>query len=139
MLERRSSMARFVLISALAAAATALLLAGCGIGEPGAEGKVSETSDKYLRALADGDTVKACAQLTAEARAALDGSCRSAMEALASRVGREALDDAADGGVEIDVDGGRASARIRNLEGARLALVPAGREWLIADGYSLER
>jgi hypothetical protein len=136
--ERRNAMARLVLIASLAAAA-ALLLAGCGIGGPTAEGKVSETADRYLRAVADGDTEKACAQLTAEARAALDGSCRSAMEALASRVGREALSDAADGGVEIDVDGGRASARIRNLEGARLALVAAGREWLIADGYSLER
>lgn len=130
-------MARLVLISALAAAA--LLLAGCGIGEPTTEGKVSETADTYLRAVANGDTEKACAQLTAAARAALDDSCASMMKALASRVGREALTDAADGGVEIDVDGGHASARIRNLEGASLALVADGREWLIADGYSLER
>lgn len=131
-------MTRLVLVSALAATA-ALLLAGCGIGEPGAEGKVSETTDRYLRALAGGDTERACEQLTATARAALDGSCASAMEALASRVGRDALDAAADGGVEIDIDGDRASAQVRELEGTRLALVRAGQDWRIADGYSLER
>jgi len=69
-MKRSSSL---VAITALVAL-TALMLAGCGVGSGGPESKISETTDTYLRSLASGDTTKACAQLTAEAKSMLDTS-----------------------------------------------------------------
>lgn len=122
-----------VLAAALAAAV--LLLAGCGVGEAGAEGEVSETADTYLRALAEGDFATACAQLTPEVTAEL-GDCEDELEPVATRVGADRLDAAADRGVEIEVEGDRASAGIRHLR-ARLHLSRVGGAWRIAEGHQL--
>jgi len=54
-----------ILVVALLAAA----LTGCGVGRASNEEKINKTASTYLRALADGDTAKACAQLTPRARA----------------------------------------------------------------------
>jgi hypothetical protein len=54
-----------VLVLGLLAAA---LAAGCGVGKASNQEKISKTATTYLRALADGDTAKACLQLTRRAR-----------------------------------------------------------------------
>ena len=43
-------------------------LTGCGVGRASNQEKISKTVDTYLRALADGDTAKSCAQLTRRAQ-----------------------------------------------------------------------
>src|SRR5215207_6003827 len=82
----------------------ALIIAGCGVGSGGPESKISETTDTYLRSLASGDTTKACAQLTAEAKSKLGESCAAAMQTIATRVGPDRLGEAADRGASISVD-----------------------------------
>ena len=134
-------MTRSLLPTVTVAAFTLLLLVvstGCGVGELTPEAKVGKTADDYLRALAEDDTGKACAQLTAEAKAALGRPCPSQMRAIAARVGADALIAAADRGVKIAVDGARGSAEIPELAGARLVLTRVGDEWKIDSGYSLE-
>jgi hypothetical protein len=123
----------------MATAAVLVASAGCGVGEPGPEGKIAETADEYLRALADGDGRKACEQLAGSVKATLARPCIDEMRAIRARVGDDALAAAADRGVEIDVDEGRGSAEVPGLGGARLELVRVGEEWKIASGHSLER
>src|SRR5215218_7253613 len=91
----------------------ALMLAGCGVGSASPESKISETTDTYLRSLASGDTTKACAQLTAEAKSKLGTSCTAAMKEIAARVGRDRLNEAADEGSSISVDGSNGSATLK--------------------------
>ena len=119
-------------------ALAALMLAGCGVGSGGPESKISETTDTYLRSLASGDTTKACAQLTAEAKSKLDASCTAAMKTIATRVGQDKLDEAADKGASISVDGSTGSATITGLNDARIGLVDSGSKWLIESGYGLD-
>jgi hypothetical protein len=116
----------------------ALMLAGCGVGSGGPESKISETTDTYLRSLASGDTTKACAQLTAEARSKLGTSCAAAMTRIATRVGEERLNEAADEGSSISVDGSNGSATLTGLNNARIGLVDSGSSWLIESGYALD-
>jgi len=120
------------------AALTILVLAGCGVGAAGPEAKISETTDKYFRALSSRDTTKACAQLTARARRAFDPSCSAAMEKIATRVGTDRLAHAADEGSSISVDGSSGSATPKGLNGVRLGLVAAEPNWLIDSGFALE-
>jgi hypothetical protein len=126
-------------LQAITVAAVLIASAGCGVGEPGAEGKIAQTADEYLRALADGDGRKACEQLAGSAKAALARPCIEEMRAIRVRVGAAALTAAADRGVEIDVDEGRGSAEVPGLGGARFELVRVGDEWEIASGHALER
>jgi hypothetical protein len=116
----------------------ALIITGCGVGSGGPESKISETTDTYLRSLASGDTTKACAQLTAEARSKLGTSCAAAMKTIATRVGGDRLNEAADKGSSISVDGSSGSATLKGLNDARIGLVDSGSTWLIESGYALE-
>jgi hypothetical protein len=119
-------------------ALAALTLAGCGVGSGGPESKISETTDTYLRSLASGDTTKACAQLTVEAKSKLGTPCTAAMKTIAARVGRDKLDEAADQGSSITVDGSNGSATLEGLNDARIELVDSGSSWLIESGYALD-
>jgi hypothetical protein len=116
----------------------ALMFAGCGVGSGGPESKISETTDTYLRSLASGDTTKACAQLTAKARSKLGTSCAAAMKTIARRVGGDSLDEAADEGSSISVNGSSGSATLKGLNDARIGLVDSGSSWLIETGYALD-
>jgi hypothetical protein len=108
------------------------------VGSGGPESKISETTDTYLRSLASGDTTKACAQLTAEAKSMLGESCAAAMQTIATRVGRERLSAAADQGVSISVDGSTGAATLEGLNDARIGLVDSESSWLIESGYTLD-
>src|SRR5439155_26268399 len=72
----------------------ALALTGCGVGPVSDKEKISKTATTYLRALGDGDTVKACAQLT---RRAKGDQCETALKRRLGRLDRDALNHAADG------------------------------------------
>jgi hypothetical protein len=114
----------------------AVLIAGCGVGSTD-EGKISGAADAYLRSLADGDVVGACEQLTDEARSILDGGCEPEMRRIAARVGSDSLEAAADGVLDVEVDGTTGSAVVRELD-ARLTLVVAGDDWRISHGHRLD-
>jgi hypothetical protein len=114
--------------------ACALVLAGCGVGPATNEEKVSKTATTYLKALADGDTATACAQLTVRARGE---GCTQAMKERLSRLDPQALKEAADDSMDIDVEGRRATAVLSKPEGARFLLVKTGDEWRIDSGYTL--
>jgi hypothetical protein len=119
-------------------ALAALILAGCGVGSGGPESKISETTDTYLRSLSSGDAMKACAQLTAEAKSNLGTSCAAAMKEIATRVGPDRLAGAADEGSSISVDGSSGSATLKGLNNVRIGLVDSGSSWLIESGYALD-
>ena len=129
-------MQRLSLLFSLAVAA--LIFAGCGVGTPGPDAKISETTDTYLRSLASGDMTKACAQLTADAKAKLGPSCTAALQTIRARVGPDRLTDAADKGSSISVDGPSGSATLKGLNAARLGLVKSGSNWLLDSGYALD-
>jgi hypothetical protein len=76
------------------------------------------------------------APIAAEARAGLDGGCEPAVRRIAARIGSDRLEEAADGRIDIDVDGTTGSAVVRELD-ARLTLVSAGDVWRIDGGYRL--
>jgi pimeloyl-ACP methyl ester carboxylesterase len=119
-----------IALLALAAAAST----GCGVGPATDEEKISKTATTYLHALADGDTATACAQLT---RRAQGDRCQAALKERLPRLRPDALRSAADGSIDIDVDGDSATARLTEPEGARLTLAPVGAEWRIDSGYTL--
>jgi hypothetical protein len=125
-------------LAATAAAAVALVATGCGFGEPTAEGKIATAADDYLRALADDDTTKACAQLAASAKRKFDRPCDDALHEVASGIGSDSLSAAADGGVDVTVDGTRGFAEVRSLDGARLTFTKVGTEWRITSGHALD-
>jgi pimeloyl-ACP methyl ester carboxylesterase len=109
-------------------------LTGCGVGGASKEEKISRTVDSYLRALAEGDTAKACAQLTRRARG---DRCGQALGERLPGLQPDALKKAADGSLDIDVQGDRATAGVSEPEGARFVLARVGREWRIDSGYTL--
>ena len=113
----------------------AVVVAGCGVGPATNEENISKTTATYLRALADGDTATACAQLTFRAQGE---NCTRAMKERLAGLDPEALDDAADGSIVIDVDGNRATASLSELEGAQFVLVKTNDEWRIDSGYTLD-
>lgn len=122
------------IVAVLALALLAAVVTGCGIGTASNEETISKTATTYLRALAAGDTAKACAQLT---RRAKGEQCEAAVKERLSRLDADALAGAADGPMDIDVDGDRATARLSEPEGARFLLARAGAEWRIDSGYTL--
>jgi hypothetical protein len=60
------------------------------------------------------------------------------MQTIAPRVGRDRLNEAADEGSSISVDGSNGSATLRGLNDARIGLVDSGSSWLIESGYALD-
>ena len=114
-------------VLALVAAGTA----GCTIESGTNQGKISTTASTYLRALANGDSARACAQLTPSARG-LD--CAHTIKARTSRLDPGALNRAADHSMDIDVHGNTATARLSEPRGARFALAKLGARWRIDFG-----
>src|SRR3954453_12308287 len=112
----------------------ATALTGCGVGKATDEEKVSKAATTYLRALASGDSAEACAQLT---RGARGGGCEAAMKERLSRLEPDALRDAADGSLDIDVHGKAATAGLSRPDGASFVLAKAGGEWRIDSGYTV--
>ena len=129
---RRSAVARG---GVLAIVVLALLGAtGCGVGRESNQEKVSKTVVTYLRALAGGDTAKACAQLTRRAQGA---RCQQVLKERRSRLDPDALTSAADASLDFDIHGNTATAGLSNPKGARLVLANVGSEWRIGSGYTL--
>ena len=123
-----------VLASVLALAVLAVVLTGCGVGPPSNQEEISKTSVTYLRALADGDTATACAQLT---RAAKGSACAASMKERLSGLESDALKSTADDSMDIEVHGATATAGLSEPEGARFVLKRIGGEWRIDSGYTL--
>jgi len=121
-------------ILAVLALALAAALTGCGVGRATNAEKISKTATTYLNALADGETAKACSQLTRRARG---GRCEATTKQRLSRLDADALKNAADGSLEIDVNGDTATARLPQPDGARFVLAKVGGQWRIDSGYTL--
>jgi hypothetical protein len=121
-------------LALLVLALLAVVLTGCGVGPATDEEKISKTAATYLQALADGDAAKACTQLTPRARGE---RCEQTIKERLSGLDPDALKNAADSSMQIDVNGDRATARLSELEGARFLLAKVGGEWLIDSGYTL--
>jgi hypothetical protein len=128
------NMTRGCLLSVLVLALLAAVVTGCGVGPATDEEKISETATTYLRALADGDTAKACTQLTRRARGE---RCEQRIGDRLSRLDPDSLKNAADASMDIDVEGDTATAGLSEPEGARFLLAKAGDEWRIDSGYTL--
>jgi uncharacterized protein YdbL (DUF1318 family) len=122
------------LLALLVLALLASALTGCGIGPATKQENISETATTYLRALATADTAKACAQLT---RGAKGEACEAAMRKRLPALDLHALKNAADGTMDIEVDGHTATAGLSEPQGARFLLVKVGSDWRIDSGYTL--
>jgi hypothetical protein len=129
----RSTLTRGGLLAILVLAFLVALTA-CGVGKASIEEKINKTASTYLRALADGDTAEACAQLTPRAKGE---GCETAMKERLSRLDADALKNAADGSIDVDIDGDSATAGLSEPEGARFLLAKVGTEWRIDSGYTL--
>jgi hypothetical protein len=125
---------RGFVLSVLVLALLAAGIAGCGVGPATDEEKISKTGATYLRALADGDTAKACTQLTPRARGE---RCEQTIRDRLSRLDPDSLKNAADASMNIDVEGATATVRLSEPEGARFLLAKLGDEWRIDSGYTL--
>jgi pimeloyl-ACP methyl ester carboxylesterase len=132
--EQTLTIARGGVLAPFALVLVALTLAGCGIGPAGDREKISKTTTTYLRALAAGDTAKACAQLTPRARGE---RCDAATKERLSLLKPAALKAAADGSLDIAVHGKTATAGLPKPEAARLLLTKIGDQWRIDSGYTL--
>src|SRR5205809_7946119 len=104
--DQRSTGTQRALLPLLALVLLAVALTGCGIGRASNQEKVSKTATSYLRALADRDTAKACAQLTRRA----NGGCEATMKERPSPLEPDALTRAADRSLYIDVRRNTATA-----------------------------
>jgi pimeloyl-ACP methyl ester carboxylesterase len=134
MRKHNSALTRGGVLTVLVLALLGPALTGCGVGPATNQEKISKTAVTYLKGLADDDTATACAQLTRRARG---GACEAAMKGRVSRLDPDALKNAADGSMDIDVDGKRATAGLSQPEGARFLLVKVGGDWRIDSGYTL--
>jgi hypothetical protein len=132
--ELKTAVTRGGVLATLVLALLAGALTGCGVGKASNEEKISKTATTYLRALADGDTAKACAQLTRRARGE---RCEAALKERLSQLETDALTRAADGSMDIEVDGNTATAGLSEPERARLVLRKIGAEWPLDSGYTL--
>jgi hypothetical protein len=131
---KRTTGVRGGILAVLALGLVASAVTACGVGASTDEEKISKTTTTYLRALADGDTAEACAQLTGRARGE---RCEQTMRERLSGLEPDALKSAADGWMDINVDGDTATARLSEPEGARFLLAKVGGEWRIDSGYTL--
>ena len=111
----RSAVARGGVLAILALVLLGALT-GCGVGRASNQEKVSKTVVTYLRALADGDTAKACAQLT---RRAQDARCQQVLKERRSRLDPNALTSAADASLDLNIHGNTATAGLSDPEGDR--------------------
>jgi hypothetical protein len=134
MREQTSTVTRSHVLAILVLALLAAALTGCGVGKATNEEKINKTASTYLRALADGDTAEACAQLT---RRAKGERCESAMKEHLSGLDADVLKNAADGSIDVKIDGDSATAGLSEPEGARFLLAKVGTEWRIDSGYTL--
>jgi len=132
--ERKPTGTRAPLLALLALILCTAALTGCGIGKATNQEKISKTATTYLRALAQGDTANACAELTQHAKS---GRCEAAMTKRLSQLDADALRKAADGSMDIDVQGSTATAALSEPKGARLFLKKLGGHWLIDSGYTV--
>jgi hypothetical protein len=132
--DEKSTIARGGVLAILVLALLAAALTGCGVGKATNEEKINKTASTYLRALADGDTAEACAQLT---RRAKGERCESAMKERLSGLDADVLKNAADGSIDVKIDGDSATAGLSEPEGARFVLAKVGAEWRIESGYTL--
>jgi hypothetical protein len=132
--DEKSTIARGGVLAILVLALLAATLTGCGVGKATNEEKINKTASTYLRALADGETATACAQLTSRAKGE---RCETAMKERLPRLDADALKDAADGSIDVEIDGDSATAGLSEPEGARFALKKVGAEWRIDSGYTL--
>jgi len=134
MRSQKSMIVRGGLLAVLVLVLLAPVLTGCGVGPATNQEKISKTATTYLKALADGDAAKACAQLT---RRAKGQGCPRAMRERLARFDSDALRQAAEDSMDIEVHGDTATAALSEREGARLRLVNDGGEWRIDSGYTL--
>jgi hypothetical protein len=125
---------RGALLALVALALLAVVLTGCGVGPASDEEKISKTATTYLKALADGDTARACTQLT---RRAKGERCEQTIRERLSGLDPDSLRNAADASMDIDVEGETATAGLSEPEGARFLLAKVGDEWRIDSGYTL--
>jgi hypothetical protein len=132
--ERHPITTRATVLALLTLVLCAAALTGCGIGKASNQEKISKTATTYLRALAHGDTAKACAQLT---RRAKSGRCEATMTKRLSQLDAAALRKAADGSMDIEVHGSTATAGLSEPKDARLFLKKLGGQWLIDSGYTV--
>ena len=122
-----------VLATIVVLALLAVVLTGCGVGRATNKEKISKTTVTYLKALADGDTATACAQLTRTARGS---ACEASMKERLSGLESDALKSAADDSMDIEVHGSTATAGLSEPEGARFVLKRIGGDWRIDSGYT---
>jgi len=132
--EQTSTVTRSHVLAILVLVLLAAALSGCGVGKATNEEEISKRATTYLRALAGGDTATACAQLTSHARGE---DCAGAMKERLSGLDPDALKDAANDSMDINVDGNRATAGLSKPEGAQFLLVKSNDEWRIDSGYTL--
>src|SRR5213593_1046998 len=97
---RSSSSTRGGLLAVLVVALLAPALTACGVGPATNKEKISKTAITYLKALAAGDSAKACAQLT---RHAQGERCEAAITARLSQLDPHALKRAADTSMDLSV------------------------------------
>jgi hypothetical protein len=128
------STARRSFLAVLVASLLVLALTACGVGPATNEEKISKTATTYLEALAEGDAATACSQLTPRAKG---GGCEARMAEHLAALDSETLTSAANGSMDIDVDGDTATAGLSEPEGARFVLARIGDEWRIDSGYTL--
>ncbi len=131
---QKSMIARGGLLAVLVLVLLAPVLTGCGVGPATNQEKISKTATTYLKALADGDATKACAQLT---RRAKGQGCPRAMRERLARLDSDALGQAAEDSMDIEVHGDTATAALSEPEGARFVLARIGDDWRIDSGYTL--
>jgi pimeloyl-ACP methyl ester carboxylesterase len=134
MCQQKPTTTRAGLLAALLLPILAVALTGCGIGPAGDREQISKTATSYLRALADGDTAKACAQLTRRAKAE---ECHAASKRRLARFDADVLRNAADSSLDIDVHGETATAGLAQPHGARFVLTKVAGDWRIDSGYTL--
>jgi hypothetical protein len=132
--ERKPINSRAAALALLALVLCAAALTGCGIGKASNQEKISKTATTYLRALARGEIAKACAELTQHAKG---GRCEATMTKRLSQLDADALRKAADGSIDIDVNGSTATAGLSEPQGARFLLKKLGGHWLIDSGYTV--
>jgi len=134
MRSQKSLTARGGLLAGLVLVLLASALTGCGVGPATNQEKISKTATTYLRALADSDAAKACAQLIHRAKG---GGCEAAITEHLSRLDSDALRQAADDSMDIEIHGDTATAGLSEPEGARLRPVKVGDDWRIDSGHTL--